>query len=704
MTQTASPTQVPRTAAPPAVSPAGPATALIAAGVVAIAFVAKTGSQSTGTGLGANTWVQIILVAVGVVAAIALIVRGAPGPAYGRTVFLLFTAVAVLTAASILWSVAPDESWVEAARTISYLAAFGTAMVAARLVPWRWQVLPRAIALASAAISAWALLVKVLTSNLYDESFGRLLAPFTYWNATGLAAALGLPVMIWLGSRRGRTPVARALAVPGIVLMISVVVLSYSRSAVAAAVVGAAVPVAFGRTRLRSVGTLGLGAVGAAVVCGWALHDHNLTADGVAQGARASAGHALGIVLLVVLIGVGVAGAWVGARVDRARLTEDTRFRIGRALWCLVALIPVLIVIALAASSRGFTGQASHIWSSLTSTTTAVGDTPSRLAEVSSSRPDYWHEAISVGNHHLLAGAGAGGYTVAHWRYQTPGLATAGHAHSYIFQTYADFGLIGIVLNLALLIAWLRSARVTLGRWGRPAGAQSDGRMSSGTADGEPTDGQSQKASDHEAERDAVWALLGVVAAFAVSSAIDWTWFAPGVALPALAAAGWIAGRGPLSRPVGMTTGRGRAVSTRPGAILAITVVVILGIAVAWGAWRPLRSQNAIDAGLAAQARGDTDAALSNFRAAVHAFPVSLTAIQYLGDMYASLGDLPAARHQFVRGTQAQPSNACAWMYLGQFEYLHGDPARGQAALQRADELNATAIFTPATPVCPQST
>ena len=109
--------------------------------------------------------------------------------------------------------------------------------------------------------------------------------------------------------------------------MISVVVLSYSRSAVAAAVVGAAVPLAFGRTRLRSVVTLGLGAVGAAIVCGWALHDHNLTADGVAQGARASAGHALGIVLLVVLIGVGVAGAWVGARVDRTRLPEDTRLQ-----------------------------------------------------------------------------------------------------------------------------------------------------------------------------------------------------------------------------------------------------------------------------------------------------------------------------------------------------------------------------------------
>jgi hypothetical protein len=680
------------------------ATGLIAAGIVAIAFLAKTGSESSGTGLGANTWVQIILVALSVVAAIALVVRGAPGPAYGRTVFLLFAAVAVLTAASIAWSVAPDESWVEAARTISYVAAFGTALVFARLLPSQWRVLPTAIALASAALSAWALLVKVLTSNLYDESFGRLLAPFTYWNATGLAAALGVPVMVWLGSRRGRSPVARALAVPGLVLMISVVVLSYSRSAVAASVVGAAVPLAFGRTRLRSVMTLGLGAVGAAIVCGWALHDHNLTADGVPQAARASAGHSFGLVLLVVLIGAGIAGAVVGARVDRARLPEETRRRIGTGLWGVVALIPVLILIALAASSRGFTGLVSHIWGSLTSTTTTVGDTASRLAELSSSRPDYWHEAITVGNHHVLAGAGAGGYAVAHWEYQTPGLATAGHAHGYVFQTYADFGLIGVVISLALLIAWLRSVGVTLERWGRPAGDHSDDQTESGAAAGEPPDNESRRASDREAERDAVWALLGVVAAFAVSSAIDWTWFAPGVALPALVSAGWIAGRGPLSRPVGMVAGPGRSLSMRPGAILAITGVLLLGLAVAWETWQPLRAQNAIDAGLAAQASGDTGAALSNFRTAANAFPVSLTAIQYLGDLYTTLGDHAAARREFVRGTQMQPNNACAWMYLGQFEYLHGDPARGQAALRRAGELNVTTIFTPTTPVCPQST
>src|SRR5262249_39555726 len=153
------------------------------------------------------------------------------------------------------------------------------------------------------------------------------------------------------GSRRGRTPVARALAVPGIVLLISVVVLSYSRSAVAAAVVGAAVPLAFGGTRLRSALTLTLGTVGAAIVCAWALHDHALTTDGVAQAARVSAGHAFGIVLVIVLILAGVAGALVGERVDRARLPQGTRRQLGTILWGLVAMIPVFALIALAISS-----------------------------------------------------------------------------------------------------------------------------------------------------------------------------------------------------------------------------------------------------------------------------------------------------------------------------------------------------------------
>ncbi len=259
-----------------------------------------------------------------------------------------------------------------------------------------------------------------------------------------------------------------------------------------------------------------------------------------------------------------------------------------------------------------------------------------------------------------------------------------------MFQTYADLGLIGIVLNVALLVAWLRSVGVTLERWGRPAGDAPSGAT---PAAPDPLD----------AERNVIWALLGVVAAFAVSSAIDWTWFAPGVALPALLSAGWIAGRGPLSAPIGMTPRRDTSLGTRPMAILAATGLLILGIAVAWATWQPLRSQNAVNAGQSALAAGDENAALGHFQTAVSAFPVSLTAIQNLGNAYALNGDLAAARQEFVHGTAVHPENACAWMYLGQFEYNHGDRARATAALARASALNVTTLFTPTTPVCPQS-
>ena len=45
--------------------------------------------------------------------------------------------------------------------------------------------------------------------------------------------------------------------------------------------------------------------------------------------------------------------------------------------------------------------------------------------------------------------------------------------------------------------------------------------------------------------------MLAVVVIFGVSSLIDWTWFIPGVTVPALVCAGWLAGRGPIAEPVG---------------------------------------------------------------------------------------------------------------------------------------------------------
>ena len=86
----------------------------------------------------------------------------------------------------------PDNSWVEANRTVAYLAAFGTAISLARLLPQRWPAVLGAVATAAAVISAWAILVKVFPGSLdANDPVARLKAPFDYWNATGPAGRDG---------------------------------------------------------------------------------------------------------------------------------------------------------------------------------------------------------------------------------------------------------------------------------------------------------------------------------------------------------------------------------------------------------------------------------------------------------------------------------------------------------------------------------
>ena len=230
----------------------------LAALFVLVAFV-TTG----GTDLGPNTWMEIAAALLAAAAAAAVIVIGAPGRAWGGVTLLLFAALAALTFASIAWSVQPDNSWVEANRTVAYLAAFATAIALARLLPERWPALLGAVATAATVICGWALLVKVFPASLdANDPVARLRAPFDYWNATGLLAAMGLPPCIWAGARPSPGRILRALSVPALAILASVVVLSYSRGALIAAIVACGCWFAFTPLRLRAALVLGLGAVG----------------------------------------------------------------------------------------------------------------------------------------------------------------------------------------------------------------------------------------------------------------------------------------------------------------------------------------------------------------------------------------------------------------------------------------------------------
>ena len=89
-------------------------------------------------------------------------------------------------------------------------------------------------------------------------------------------------------------------------------------------------------------------------------------------------------------------------------------------------------------------------------------------------------------------------------------------------------------------------------------------------------------------------ALAVSVVGFGIQSSLDWTWYFPGVAVPVLLCAGWLAGRGPLAHPVGWLRPRGTLLD-RPGAAAAAAAVVIVALAGAWLQWQPQHSADEVD-------------------------------------------------------------------------------------------------------------
>ena len=151
---------------------------------------------------------------------------------------------------------------------------------------------------------------------------------------------------------------------------------------------------------------------------------------------------------------MGLAAAFA---LDRFELDAGARRRIGTWLVALAVFVPLAAAVAaLSTSSRGLTGEISHLWSTATSQNATASDNPGRLGQLDSTRPRDWSEGLKIGEHSLLNGVGALGFGTARSRYRDASLRE--HAHSYVIETFADFGLIGIALNVALLVAWAIAA------------------------------------------------------------------------------------------------------------------------------------------------------------------------------------------------------------------------------------------------------
>lgn len=632
-----------------------------------------------GMRVGDLTTVEIVVdLLAGVVGAVAIL--AAPGlrdRVPGAVAAGFFGLFVVATLLSTMWSVMPDESWIEGNRMVTYFAVFGVGMALVRLAPHRWAAIIAGITVASLALSAYALLHKVFPAHYApDEVYARLREPFGYWNAVGLAAAMGIPGCLWLGARRAGHGALNALAYPAVGLLVVVLLLSYSRGALLALALGCAFWFATTPLRLRGFAVLATGAAGAVPVILWTFSQDALAKDRVPLALRVGAGHELGLAVLLMLVALLVAGLTIGfvtaGRVAPARL----RRRAGVIILACLAAVPIALAVGLATTDRGLLGSISYGWTELTDPQAKTpSNQPGRLTSVGSVRARYWNEALKIFQDHPVAGVGVGGYAVARLRYRNDDLDVQ-HAHGYVVQVLADRGLVGLALSLGALAA---VGVAVLQATGLRRKAPSD----------LPT----------SAERVGLLTLATVVIVFGVHSFVDWTWFIPGVAIPALLAGGWLAGRGPLELPERSPTrilsrlGERLRQSQR---LVPAVAVVLIALAAAWAAWQPKRSLDAGNAAIAAAGEGRFDQGRGLAIRSRNLDPLSVEPYFVRAGIEVAAGDQRAALGALQGAVRLQPANPTAWTQLAMHQLRQlKDPAAAKRTLDAAlylDPRSTTAL------------
>jgi O-antigen ligase len=639
----------------------------IAAAIAAVCFGATGGVQSldgsspSGAGLGPNTVVEMALTLGGGLLVALAFAREPRGRVrvFGFATAVALFALAAFSVLSVDWSVAPANSWLEASRTFSYAASFAGAIALVRLAAGRWRSVIAGVLLATVAVSAYAVASKIVPATLdASDTMARLAVPFGYWNAVGLIGALGLAPALWLGSRREGHGAVNALAAPAIAVLLVALVLSYSRGAVLAAVVGVAIWFALVPLRLRALAMLAIGGVAGGGVVAWAFAQPALSDNGVSLAARSSSGHRLGLLLLAALAVAFAAALVVRFAGDRNPLAPARRRTLGIAVAVALALVPVAAVGAAAHSSRGLFGTISHGWNELTTANAQQpSNSASRLTSTGSMQALYWSYALDIFDANPVAGAGVGSYGVASQRFMT-GPDKALNAHGYVFQTLADLGLIGLALSLAVAIGWAIAAARAVG----PFRARAPGAGS--------------------AERLGLLTLIVVVVTFAVHSAVDWVYFVPGEAVIALLCAGWVAGRGPWQEPLEPGERSLARLTRSPVAAAGAATAIALALVVAWSQWQPLRSEQAATAGAnelgnanaalirddRALVRRDLAAARADELTAIARDPLDITPRADLAGAYNTAGEVGLAQRSLERAVQLQPSNAVSWFDLWQFD------------------------------------
>jgi hypothetical protein len=571
----------------------------------------------------------------------------------------LLLAFGVFSGLSAWWAPSAERAFGEMDRVLLYAGVFVAALLFTRRgEAGRWA---DGLALAVAGVGVLALSQRLFPDLLPADDLTRdlptaatrLTYPLGYWN--GLAILLGLGVPLLLRSAvTARLTVWRAAALSPVPVLAAGIYLTSSRGGAAVAVVGGLAFVALAWQRLHALLALVLGAagsVGAVAV----LHAHPALVDGPFGGAGArDAGATAALLIAALCLAVGAVYALLSVR-------TPARFRVPVVGWIAAAVLLVVAVLVAdpAARLRSFKAVPPD-----TGNTGAVAISAHLTGGGGSGRWQFWGAALDQFSAHPLAGGGAGSYE-SWWAQHGSIDWFVRNAHSLWLETLGELGMIGLLLLSGTFVVALVAGAARL-------------RVGSGE------------------ERTTVAALIAVVIAFVVGSALDWVWQLPVVPIVALAALGLLvgpataarAGRAETAPPPAADSSAPRPLSPGPlrfGARAALVLVAWLVVVVQA---IPFLADQEVGASRRAAARGDIPAAVDHARSAQAVEPWASSPRLQLALAYEELGNNPPARRHLARAIERDSEDWRLRVVDARLAVKAGDIPAARRALARARSLN----------------
>ena len=596
--------------------------------------------------------------AVWLILAAMLVLGAAARATLGRPFYWasgLIGALALLSAFSSLWSGSVELSVIEADRILVYLGFFVAAFLIAQTSQAR-QRFGEGIAISLIAIAALALASRLLPDVISvvegPGAGARLSYPLGYWNADGVLFGMAMGMALWLSRRSLITSLRWVGAISQPVILLALY-FTYSRGGLLAVAISCGCLIALSQDRLWLLFTLAIGVVGTlpavlAVQAHESLAQNYDNAQIAGQGVTVLAYLAGGCLLAAALFaGLRRLERREGGLTDRAlALSRSPRVLKATALAAAVVAIGAAIVVGERAADQ-FSSPDLRVPSSPQEHFTALNG---------SGRDEFWRVAVDAFDEKPLFGHGAGTYRLS-WHLLRHNSVDNLDAHSLYLQAFAELGVVGGVLLLAIvgLLLWTGFAA-----W-RGAGGP---------------------------RRDLYAALLGVSLAFAVCSAIDWFWLIATLGAVFFLATGVLV----AARCAQLARRRAGANGTNGHEGQRRYRLAILGLAVAWisalALIGPLLADREIDASNSAAAAGDLASATSHAETARRIEPWATTPYKQLGLLAESEGDYPAAMGWLDDAIDREEDSWLLYFLRARVAHKAGDEAAAQENLRKAQQLN----------------